>query len=594
MPQSQRTQVLETTLQFLSHDDTSIHDYAIDMGADRALCLQLGYLDMMLNSSSPANDRTTNNIIQASYTKDQTLICWCLTRIYQCSRDYRLKSFHDIGTTDLVPILAKILKRHISQKDQDPSDSILVPVLKTLRVFARLETQVKALLLRWKDGRLIAILVDILNLKISTQRNGQLLTRHSGAAMESLGILKDLSFRLGNDDKVLLYGFLRDILVQYTTSHNGMHPLDACQVLEAVSAIYWNIATVPQMSLEMAQQSTVLKSLESLLAYKGTGDFASELAKIKRNALSAFGNIVSAITVARKGKTSFQSLDAKQTKAAAVFCGQPWIRPRLLYMLKGETDKDIQRRTMRTIRCLSSCEWGRSFFWKGQDLESFLAFVLEKKQDFDVPTRIQIYETIGCITGDKEIMRDVSAMLLKSLIHTITSFKDQQGLDEQAGLVAAVCKVLFLCLERNLNKPRSFPFCESFFAGIFAGSKIDPEQTHPAVARLLLIIATQEFGCQPSMKPLNESNACLLQNELLSSPVLDTIAELLRPVGPQFDKSQRDSLELIKIFLQDARNKKILADNERLLTALVGFALIAAEQKRKCAKQMILDLVPEL
>ena len=590
MPQSQRTKVLQSTLQFLSHDETAIHDYEIDMGADRALCLQLGYLDMMLNSSSPMNGSSAGTS-QASHAKDQTLICWCLTRIFQCSRHFQFKSFHDIGKTDLVPILAKILKRQIHQNDRNPPDSILVPVLQTLRIFAKLDTQVKSWLLRWKDGRLISILVDIMNLKMGTQQDGQVV-RLAGAALESLGILKDISFRLSNDDKKFLYSFLRDVLVQYTTVRNGLHILDACEALEGVSAIYWNIATSPHLSFEMGQQRTVLESLDRLLTYKGTGDGASEHAKITRNALSAFGNIVSALI--GKSKATFQTHNLSK-EAVAVFCSQDWIRSRLLYLLQGEADKDIQRRAMRTIRCLSSCAWGISFFWEGQDLESFLVLTLrEKKHDFDVPTRIQVYETIGLLTQDNLLMKRESPMLLKSLIQTVANFNKQPRLDDQGGLVAAVCKALFLCLERNSNRSCSFPFYKAFFAGILSGSKVDPEQTHPPIARLLLTIATQEFPSERGGLQSDKLNVCHLPNDILSPPVLDTITQLFRLVGPQFEQSQSDALELIRIFLQDATNRKALADNEGLLTALVSFALIAAQDKRKCAKQIILDLVPEL
>ena len=72
-------------------------------------------------------------------------------------------------------------------------------------------------------------------------------------------------------------------------------------------------------------------------------------------------------------------------------------------------------------------------------------------------------------------------------------------------------------------------------------------------------------------------------------------SELLQPVGPCFDESRQDTLELLQLFLHHDDNKRLLAAHEGLLTALVEFALTTSQDdKKRKAKHMILQLVPEL
>ncbi|CAB9527591.1 expressed unknown protein [Seminavis robusta] len=658
VPQAERHQVLESSLQFLSHEDTALHDYEVDMGADRALCLQLGYLDMLQTSSPTNNNNNNNNHTQQSrmnnYNNDtvtdvseQILICWCLTRIYQCSREQRLRSFQEIGLSDLVPILTKILKRCISTNsaaDNSNNNSwknhgralsqhmdMMVPVLRILRIFAKLDGPVKSDLLRWKNGRLVTVLVDILATHSnnndsensfdndnnnnhpaallvdnnSNQVRGGVedenhFIRQSVVAMESFGVLKDLSFRLDNNDKEYMYRFLRNTLIQYSLSascgsNNGddgtrprvVHASLHGKLLESVAAMLWNFATAPKLSFEMAQQSILLKSLGLLLQYTGSSSLAAEeVVKIKRNALSAFGNLVAALTREYRGMVLLTSptraADEERSNAAA-FRSQDWILPTFSRLLRYESDKDIQRRAMRTIRCLAARAWGREFLWEGSDVKGCLTLVLnDSNAVFDVSTRIQACETMLNLTEDPHIMEQSSVIFEISLSQAIAKLKDQPQLKEQDKLIVASTRALYFCLERRPRGQESFfPRPDAFFASLLACTKVEMEATHPPIAQLLLklattdkVVATQEFEHNRSPNGGMKTKCPVWQEAVISPPVLDTLTALLIAKGPLFYQSHSLALDVIHHFLQNPSNKKVLAKNAELLSAMVGVLLV--------------------
>ena len=618
VPQPQRHQVLEDTLRFLSHEDVALHDYEVDNGMDRALCLQLGYLDMIISTSSPVSNGNSSNNQQVE--KEQILICWCLTRIYQCSRERRLRSFREMGVSDLLPILVKILKRYAAASTTQPQlaldDNITYPVVLLLRIFAKLDTHTKSSLLRWKDGRLLDVLVSLL-----------FFSQQPVTATEAFGFLKDISFRLLDNDKEFMYSKLSNFLKQ-SINHNVKDETTTGDValkekrLESLSAIYWNLATSSKISMDMGHSPDVLKSLGQLLKYPQSD--RDDAVKIKKNAVSAFGNVVVALTARGSILTVTDTncpAKSDDRNANLAILQQDWIRPTLFHLLRDESDQDVQRRTMRTIRCLTSCSWGKILLLRGDkavtscsaaavnELNSYFILVLAKDSIFDVSTRIQVCETIGSLSQDPAVMKVIGQNFEQTLVQTIEQAYSTPHLggQQQASLVASACKALHLVWERGTwGQERPVPPSDSFFSSLLSCSKIDPEITHPPVAKLLLKLgfkicrsnAAELLAGAPAGHPDDseiESLGCDSSNNILSKPLFDTLSELLQPVGPCFDESRQDTLELLQLFLQNDANKRILAEHEGLLTALVGFALMTSQDdKKKRAKRLILLLVPEL
>ena len=618
-----------------------MHDYEVDNGMDRALCLQLGYLDMIISTSSPVS-KTHNHHQQQQQQQqqqietEQILICWCLTRIYQCSRERRLRSFREMGVSDLLPILVKILKRYTAatttttQLNRD--FKITYPVLLLLRIFAKLDTYTKASLLRWKDGRLLDVVVGLLRPQehhhfIRTDHDQTIYSQQPVAATEAFGFLKDISFRLQDNDKEFMYSKLSNFLIQ-SISHIIKDESITSTVnlkerrLESLSAVYWNLATSSKISTYVGHSPAALKSLGQLLQYPQSD--RDDLVKIKKNAVSAFGNVVVALTA--RGPilaVTDTNCPAKSegTNANLAILQQGWIRPTLFQLLRGESDQDIQRRTMRTIRCLTSCSWGRALLLRGDnalnscstaatnELNSYFTLVLAKDGIFDVSTRIQVCETIGSLSQDPAVMAVIGQNFEQTLVRTIEQSESTTHLggQQQATLVASACKALRLVWERGTwGQKRPVPPSDSFFTSLLSCSKMDPEITHPPVAKLLLKLGLKFCRSNTAELPAGahtgrpddieiERLGSDSSKNILSKPLFDTLSELLQPVGPCFDESRQDTLELLQLFLQNDTNKRFLAEHEGILTALVGFALMTSQDdKKKRAKSMILLLVPEL
>ena len=91
-----------------------------------------------------------------------------------------------------------------------------------------------------------------------------------------------------------------------------------------------------------------------------------------------------------------------------------------------------------------------------------------------------------------------------------------------------------------------------------------------------------------------------ISNLLVSLPAaLEIMAILLSPLasGPDFDASRSKAVKVLTIIAnEDDRNKKPMADDENLLTALVNVCLMTSNEGplKDDAKELILALVPEL
>jgi hypothetical protein len=76
------------------------------------------------------------------------------------------------------------------------------------------------------------------------------------------------------------------------------------------------------------------------------------------------------------------------------------------------------------------------------------------------------------------------------------------------------------------------------------------------------------------------------------------LTTLLSPIAdPEFDVPRQNAVDALTILVKDDdRNKKPLAANENLLTALVNVCLMTNNEGplKNGAKQLVLALVPEL
>jgi len=417
-----------------------------------------------------------------------------------------------------------------------------------------------------------------------------------------LGLIKDLTFRADNSDKEYLYNELKEVVFLHCTDNND-------GVKEDMSAALWNWAAHDRLGRYMAENEALWPILDHLLSEPTT----VESIPIHRNVASALGTMVAAWTAATNNPTSVSS----KTSPPVQLVQQGWLVPRLLQVLEHETDIDWRRRCIRTVRCLASCSWGRDFLWKctsnstvktslspsklsPEIFVDILLQVLQNEND-GVDTRIHVYQTISTfLTAEGEWKRPITQkknferILVDAMVNHTSPEK----------LVLAAANTLSLWVQLNNDKSNSNGLfgltiedtnllsSDLFFQrilDILQHQKDDPSY-HSGFSNLLHELITAQRLLLARSGDEKKTSSCIV----CCSPMLSTLAELIAPIGPDFETSRQKAIAMIACLVQDDHHKKSLAENESLLSALVNFCLITSGPLKEDAKQAILMLVPEL
>lgn len=548
----QRTDLIRNTFEVFSHDDIELHNYEIDLGADKTLCLQLGYFDLLAVSSSCSNIFECQN----------SMLCACLALVYRCSRDRKFRSFHEIGKTDLIPLLLRIMERSMR------NPVTLSPLFEILRIFAKLDAKVKSYLIRWNKSQLIKWLLDFLNNYPSSPFEDKCDVR-----LDVIGLIRDLSSKSNNEDKEYICDCLSMVLLQHI--EDSYDPF----LLEGITAIFWNFATLSRLCQKMAVDNFLLKVFGRLLQLEKHIKYV----KTKRNALSAMGNVVATLTTAMPNTVESCTIPIEGiVNIKIAFHEQDWFLPTMAELIREEMDRDIQRRAMRTLRCLASCDWGRKRLCKFPGLVSCLTYVVENRtEECDSDTRMQMCQIVGYLTHESDNMKRVGPILESILLQVI-----EDSLGDYKVTIAA-CRALSLCMDRSPWKRSHSCFSRKFFNRLFETCRMSQQETaNSCVAKFLLQLALDQ-----DMARYNKQERI----SIVCDPVLCTLAYLISRVGPESEQSRTDAMEVLQFFSKDEATKHRLAENDGILTALVNFALTCTPGKQKnCAKEMILQLVSEL
>ena len=609
----------------------------MSLGADKALCLKLGYV--------VATDGNADQIV---------LICQCLAKVYQCSPDFRMKSFRHLGTTDLVPLLMELWNQYVNHvepyQSQAEEEEVLRSVVQLLRVFAKLEEHVKSAMIRFEQGSLLASFMDYIithleqkqNRRRRRQQQQQQRQQQQSSASSSpssslhredngisqlimglFGILKDLTFRSNASDKEFLICMHGGITKRVIFLCCSMIESSSDQFAEVFTAILWNLLLEPAICVDLLEyhgQSTLVipEALCHMLSCRSSTTIheakrrSSSMIKARRNAISALGNLIS------NPKSQF-ILFQPQLQAGLRLI------PVLMQLVEGDPDSILRRRAMRTLRCLasssspsnasagakqqssSSC---RSILLN-QGIVSFLIDVIARSvsidgegnqnddDDNDRDTQIQACQSIGSLVDGFD--KDDWPRLEIALLQRIEATTDPK-------LTLAACTCLSMCIGTSPWKrgPQSFPdlFWKRIEMAVASTSSpstsssssssllSQQEESHACIARLLLEIARQEQTS--TARGPTTTNHPLRPSVLVCVSVINALTNLLSELGPTFESSRNDALEVVVLLVQSEVNKRPLAEHEGLLTALVNVCLLQSGRKKDLAKRVILDLVPEL
>mmetsp|Transcript_28443 Transcript_28443/g.77043 ORF Transcript_28443/g.77043 Transcript_28443/m.77043 type:complete len:608 (+) Transcript_28443:312-2135(+) len=568
----ERWQILQKALHLFSHDNVEFHDYEISLGLDKALCLKLGYVVVTSNS---------NHVSQ-----EILLICKCLLQIFKCSSTKRLRSFRHVGVTELLPILIQlwtgIIECKIDTQNHSPQhDEGLVSIIRVVRLFSKL-IPAKSFLINYLQGAYLGHSLREMLIWIDEPASS-ILYSSGGVLWETIGLLKDLTFRSQTADKQILLrlndGVLFRILSICFQRITTLHP----RIQEWCTAVIWNLVLDPVICQDIMSGNdanendgnTILEGLLEALIQNPTTNSQSDFAlKVKRNATSAIGNIVSD---AQNHNLLFRRISPGVSHE---------LIPRLMDLVLKDSDSVIRRRAMRTIRCLAgSMDEGARALVQQRNLSLFLVGIAseqtsENNKDNE-DTQIQVCQTI---------------IALKSTINSENSFRLQKCLVDRietatsTKIVSAASLCLSECLDLTPFRQSVHNFTDSFWTCIERSTTASSE-CHSSVSKLLLAVATMERESENGA-PQEMKHA---RSILTKTSIINTLTTILLEPESTKEGSGNEALHVVQILAGREINKRPLAENDRLLSGLVTLCLTQPDpQIKDSAKSVIMLLVPEI
>lgn len=557
----------------------------MSLGADKVLCLKLGYALATKNKG---------DCIATAFSDEVGLLCRCLVQIYKCSSDHRLRSFRHLGATEIVPLLIQIWtdvsqcdvqgRKHSNSEGDDlqesPTDTLSLSILQLLRVFSKL-APAKTVLIRCGS---CTFLGDLLKGVLSWIKSPELSDAFSspGVFWEALGYIKDLTFRVTPAEKESLLSSegitMKNLLCHCCTIMNDIHP----RIQEWFTAVVWNLVLDPFCCESLLsgiggdQQGGVVEGLLGVLMLHSTNYKKSEQStKIKRNAISALGNIA-----ADSHNHAILFRNSRIANSLALL-------PRLVNLVNDDSDSVVRRRAMRTIRCLaSSMDPKTKAAVQNESLSSFLVDVIARNvsQDDENDHDMQIQACHTAITLSEQFSpedRSKFELALIRRIETTTSTK----------LISACCQCLVGC-SRKTRCP-SFPhfcFTEMFWKRLETAVSTSFD-SHGSVSCLLLELIKQENLA----RSLSNAGTEKIPSSLAIPPVINSLTVILSEPDSGREDSRNNALDAVVLMVENEKNKRPLADNEGLLSSLVNMCLMHPGLTNKtAAKRVILDLVPEI
>jgi len=456
-----------------------------------------------------------------------------------------------------------------------------------------------------------------------------------GEIVQLLQIAKDLSHNADPTDKEFLYSELRQVLVvDYSTNillniitrdngdgeilpdndkktsnvENGDESDDErfrnfVNELEMILAFLWNVTVVPRIARSVSNDADVWRVLKMVAIIRQT----NETVELRRHLSSVLGTVIADLTATTNAAST-------SSQPATLLEQLSWLIPHVFWILRHETDADIRRRTMRLIRCLASCEWGRLLLLKKSacdpssvslaqdDLLSILIRVVRKSSKDGPDTRSQACQAVALLLP--WAMDDWASQTpcLETILIQIIE-EDPGGNVTNAGvptgnrvveekvaaernLVLAACHALDTSLCNSPWKRGPSCFSRQFFDRLtqILNNNVSEPRFHIGISKLLLQI-------------IRDGSSTGQLSTLIERRVLDSVSVLMASVGPDFETSRTNAITMLTAFMDDdidEGSKKALAGNDSLLAALVNFCLINSGAQKDKVKQIILKLVPEL
>lgn len=581
------------------------------------------------------------DLVASNLVHDEMILtCQCLLQIYKCSMERRLESFRHVGATELVPLMInhlleplwanvaknrKMMKDAMQENRQPPpgatcasgqkrpygpnevdrissdeptetNDNLLLCVLQVLRIYAKL-VPAKSLLIRYQKGNWLSQILSTVHTWLDDPTSLLFDSVPQTILWECLGLIKDLSFRSTSSDKMRLLsmrgGLLKSALWSRGESITSLHP----RVQEWFTAVVWNLALDPMTCTELLKdpissslpQNVVVEGLFRAVLYHSTqGKITGLSNKIKRNAISAIGNIAS---------------DNRECSKLATDDSLALL-PRLMTLVEKDRDSVVRRRAMRTIRCLATSQI-QLFIRQQQGLFFFLIQTISRNvsgdDENDHDMLMQACETIivllGGDYGELDQQLDLSD-LEKALTCRIESTTSES-------LIAASIQCLNVCMKRKQCLTESYKISELVWKRLEATAQISTD-SHGWISTFLLDLVMLEKNSivesgieQPAAQNGLDTSSSRLANQTVINLISTIVAASIATDTAELAKRENvrnQSLQVLHVLLEKEQNKPILAENDQLLSSLVNLCLVLdpTSKEKDSAKRVILSLVPEI
>ena len=551
----ERVDSLKLAYSTFSHKNTKLHDYEIQSGADKALCLKLGYA--IMTASSPS--------------EELRLIGECLRLIYQCSIDQRQRSFRTIGGSELAPLLVKVLIDGLSEGENFPTDTLTV-IVEVLRVYAKLDSG-KSLLVRLKTGHWLG---QVLQYCVDGTLGANARTV-SPLCMELLGLIKDLTFRSSALDKERILSLGDGAFGGLIASICRAGERADRRLVDWFTAVMWNLVLEKSicdriLDLDVTRGFPVIGYMLRILNSDHFNILPekSNDTKIRRNAVSCIGNILS------HTDNQMVLIGGQEAKELAVL-------RTLVNVVDNDNDAIVRRRAMRTIRCIACSQDDQIRTNLNQhDLQTLCFGVMSRRiaEDDENDRDMQIQ---ACLTMCASI--DLFSCSDWPRLETVLLQRIETSNDEK--LIQAACSCLVECIKHSPWQRGPSCFSDLFWARLEVASAACGE-THAPISLLLVELARQEKESPETLKNHDASN-------LTNSAVIKILIHLFSFSSKEHYSSRQNALETLDLLAMKQANRRSLTENESLLSALVNLCLLEPDANSKdAAKRIIIDLVPEL
>ena len=379
-----------------------------------------------------------------------------------------------------------------------------------------------------------------------------------------ISLLKDLTTRSCDSDKEYLYREFHGLVLECCKDGSQA-------IMETSSSILWNWSILDGLGRAMSQNAETWRVLRKLIALNSD----ESMLTIRQHASSIVGTVMATWT------------STKMTSPPKVLLDQVWLPGRLFDILRSEIDSDIRRRSIRTMRCLVTCTWGRDFFRSNlespTDVLPVLIDVLRNAND-DSDARCQACQAISTLMSYCQTEWGTpDSSLIMALVQII---EFPQTHDK---LVLAACQTLSIFIDKCPQEveKKGFVYSPKLLSRL---QQVLDRNTTEAPFHL----HCSELFLKLIDVPMDDSTKENERSNVMIGTFPDILSILISSVGPDTVTSRWNAISIILKLLEDEPSKKPLADNERLLTSLVNFCLLNSGPQKDTVKKIILKLVPEI